>query len=153
MLAVAARTRSFPVLLPDGGAREPARPARRRARPAPLRATIFVALLLVIPALAYVGERTASARTGYAILTLREEVEALAAENARLVAAATALRSPERIERIAASQLGMRRPAPAQMAVLALPAPAASLPVARQATLWQRVGALLLGGEAAASER
>lgn len=154
MLSVAARTRSFPVLLPDGGGREHARPAgRRRARPTPLRSTLLVALLLVVPAVAYVGQRTAAARTGYAILTLRQEVEALSAENARLIAAATALRSPERIERLAVGQLGMRRPTPGQMAALALPAPAAALPVASRPTLWQRAGALLLGREAAASER
>lgn len=154
MLAVAVRTRSFPVLMPEEGAREHGRRStRRRARLTPLGRALAVALLVVAPALAYVAQSTASSRTGYAILTLRQEIEALQAENARLVVAVTALKSPERIERVAAARLGMVRPSPAQMAALALPAPAAVVPVAGSLTLWQRVGALLLGREAAASER
>jgi cell division protein FtsL len=153
MLA-AVRTRSFPVLMPEMGARAAARrPARRRARLSPLGRALLTAVLIVLPAVAYVGQTTASARAGYAILTLRQEIEALQAENARLVASVTALRSPERIERAATRQLGMVRPSPAQLAALTLPVPTAAVPVAAAPTLWQRVGALLLGREALAGER
>jgi len=153
MLAVAARTRTYPVLLPEPGARErSSRAGRRRARFTPLTRALVAALLVVVPAVAYVSQSTASARTGYAILTLRQEIEALQAENARLVVAVTALKSPERIERVAAA-LGLLRPSPAQMATLTVPSPAVVVPAVAGPTVWQRMGALLLGHEAAASER
>ena len=153
MLAVVARTRIFPVLLPEPGARERgSRAGRRRARFTPLTRALVAALLVVVPAIAYVSQSTATARTGYAILTLREEVTSLQAENARLVVGVSALKSPERIERIAVA-LGMLRPSPAQMAALTVPSPAVAVPAVARPTVWQRVGALLLGHEAAASER
>lgn len=154
MLAVAARTRIYPVLLPEPGARERSgRTVRRRARVTPLTRALVGALLVVVPAIAYVSQSTAAARTGYAILTLRQEIDALQAENARLVVRVTALKSPERIERVARAGLGMLRPNPAQMAALTLPSPAVAVPAVAGPTVWQRVGALLLGHEAAANER
>ena len=153
MLAVAARTRFFPVLMPEAAVRDRERAGRRRARLTPLGRAVAAALLMVVPAIAYVAQSTAAARTGYAILSLRQEIESLQAENARLVVAVTALKSPERIERVALGTLGMLRPAPSRMAALTVPAPAVAVPAAAAPTLWQRVGALLLGHEAAASER
>lgn len=154
MLAVVARTRIFPVLLPEPGARERgSRAGRRRARFTPLTRALVAALLVVVPAIAYVSQSTATARTGYAILTLREEVTSLQAENARLVVGVSALKSPERIERAARGRLGMVQPTPAQMAALTVPSPAVAVPAVSGPTVWQRVSALLLGREAAASER
>lgn len=151
MLAVAARTRTYPVLMPDRGARE-SRALPRRRRSSPLTRMVAVAVLLAVPAIVYVGQSTAAARTGYAILTLREDVGALQAEHARLVAAVTALKSPERIERVAVRDLGMVKPRPQQMATLILPAMTLAAQPAAPPTMWQRLGALLLRREAQAGE-
>jgi len=152
MLAVVARTRTFPVLWPDRGAPERRSGTVRRRRHSPLRRALVVALLVVVPAIAYVGQSAVAARTGYAILALRQDVERLQAENARLVAAVTSLKSPDRIERIARGELGLGHPAPGQLSALTLPGPAMVSPVVLPPTIWQRLGALLLGREAAASE-
>jgi hypothetical protein len=89
---------------------------------------------------------------GYAILELRRQVDALAAENARLLVRVSALRSPERIERIATRDLGMVTPRPQQVASLPVAAPmptAAEIPVP---TVWDRVAAWFVRSEAAAGE-
>src|SRR3989475_1360395 len=123
MLALAPRSRTYPVILPD---RPPTdrEPARRRSRRRPLPTIVALAVVVVLPALALVVQRTEAARTGYVILGLRQQVEVLAAENARLLATTSALRAPDRIERIARADLGMLTPRPQQVAALAVPAPA-----------------------------
>lgn len=153
MLAVAARSRTYPVLRPAPGARVRAgRRGRRRMRLTPLMRALIAAVLVVMPAIAYVSQSTAAARTGYTILTLHQEIERLGVENARLVVAVTALKSPDRIARVALQDLGMVTPRPQQLAALTLPSLAVAVPPAPAPTLGQRLGALLLGREAAASE-
>lgn len=151
MLAIA-RSRTYPVVLPVLGTRaQSARRGRRRPRLNPLMRVLVAALLVVTPAVAYVSQSTAAARTGYAILTLQRDIERLQAENARLVATVTALRSPDRIARVAFGRLGMVKPQPQHLVTLTLPAIAVAEP-APTPTLGQRLGALLLGRAAAASE-
>lgn len=153
MLALAAKTRSYPVLLPDVAVRERRAGVsrRRRLRLSPLTRLLVAAVLVIAPAVTYVQQSTTAARTGYAILALRQQIDVLQAENARLVAAVSALRAPDRVERLAVQDLGMVKPRQQQMAALTLP----SAVVAAQptpSTLWQRLGALLLRHEAAAAE-
>lgn len=56
---------------------------------------------------------------GYRTAAAREEVEKLEARNAYLRLEIERLQSPESLEREARSRLGMQRPDPAQMVVLA----------------------------------
>lgn len=151
MLAVATRTRTYPVLWPDRGAPERRSGTTRRRRLTPLTRALVAAVLVVASAIAYVGQSVSAARTGYAILALRTDVERLQAEQARLVAIVTGLKSPERIERIARLELGMVHPVPAQLRALTLPAPAVAA-AAPPPTVWQRLADLFFGGEAAAGE-
>src|SRR5437899_1357062 len=109
MFALAPRSRTYPVLLPDRPSTE-REPARRRTRRRPLPTIMALAVVAVLPALALVAQRTEAARTGYVILGLRQQVEVLAAENAQLLATTSALRAPDRIERIARADLGMLTP-------------------------------------------
>ena len=143
MLALAPRSRTYPVILPD---RPPTdrEPARRRSRRRPLPTIVALAVVAVLPALALVAQRTEAARTGYVILGLRQQVEVLAAENARLLATTSALRAPDRIERIARADLGM-------LAALAVPAPARAAGVP-SLTVWDRFAAWFVRSEAAAGE-
>lgn len=153
MLAIAARSRTYPVLLPAPGAGvRITRRARRRLRVSPLMRALLAAVLVVVSAVAYVSQSTAAARTGYTILTLQQDIERLQVENARLVVSVTALKSPDRIARVALGELGMVTPRPQQLAALTLPALAAAAAPAPVPTLGQRLGALLLGRAAAASE-
>lgn len=151
MIAVAARTRTYPVRIPDHGAPDAGTLPRRR-RPSPMMRLLAAAVLLALPAIVYVGQSTKAARSGYRILALREDVGALQTEHARLLAAVTALKSPERIERVALRDLGMIKPGPQQMTALVLPPITLAAQPGAQPTLWQRLGALLLRREAQAAE-
>ena len=113
---------------------------------------LAAAVLLALPAIVYVGQSTKVARAGYRILSLREDVGVLRAEHARLLAAVTALKSPERIERVALRDLGMIKPDPRQMTALVLPPITLAVQPAEHSTVWQRLGALLLRREAQAAE-
>src|SRR2546426_8323092 len=106
MLALAPRSRTYPVLLPD---RPPTdrEPARRLNRRRPLPTIVALAVVAVLPALALVAQRTQAARTGYVIPGLRQQVEVLAARNGRLLVTTSALRAPDRIGRIAKADPGM----------------------------------------------
>src|SRR2546428_5312702 len=98
MLALAPRSRTYPVLLPDRPPTE-REPARRRSRRRPLPTIVALAVLAVLPALALVAQRTEAARAGDVLLGLRPQVEMLPAENARVVATTPALPAPDPIER------------------------------------------------------
>lgn len=152
MLALVPKLRMYPVLLPASPARDRVtRAAARRRRLAPATRMLIVAACLVLPAIAYVHQTAVAARTGYAILGLRQDIRALQIENTRLVAAVMALRAPDRIERIAVHDLGMFPPRAQQLASLEI-APAV-VPVQPTPLTWQqRLSGLLLGREAAASE-
>lgn len=150
MLALAPKGRIYPVLLPDRPAagRAPVRRPRRR----PLANVVVAAVLLVAPAVVLVAQRTDAARTGYEIFALQHDVAALQADNARLLATVTALRGPERIERIATRELGMTLPRPQQVAALPVPAPRVLAVDVAPLTIWERLGAWLGRSEAAAGE-
>lgn len=152
MLALVPKLRMYPVLLPASPARDRVtRAPARRYRLAPATRMLLVAACFVLPAIAYVYQTAVVARTGYAILGLRQDIRGLQIENARLVAAVMALRAPDRIERIAVRDLGMFPPRAQQIASLEItPAVAAVRPT--PLTWQQRLRGLLLGREAAAGE-
>jgi len=152
MLALVPKMRLYPVLLPDAPAGDrPARPAVRRRRLAPATRMLVVAACLVFPAIAYVHQSALTARTGYAILSMRQEITVLQSDHARLVADVMALRSPQRIERIAVHDLGMAPPRGAQFAALTIPRAAAAVPAAPPS--WrERLRALFVDRAAAAGE-
>ncbi len=112
-----------------------------------------VAVLVVLPAIFYVSQRAQIAKTGYHILQLRHEVRTLQNDNARLLATATALKSLDRIERIATKELGMRPPRQQQLATITVPAPVTALPAPVEAnSMWDRLLARLGSSEAEAGE-
>jgi len=138
--------------MPDRRLRD--RPApRRRFRRSPMAAALVVAALAILPALLYVFQRTEAAKTGYSILHLQRELARLESEYVRLHATVSTLRSPQRIERIATSELGMVPPRQRQLAAITMaPTIAAEPPPATARSLLQRVGAWLGLGEAQAHE-
>lgn len=151
MIAIDRRTQSYPVVMPDRRLRDRPTP-RRRVRRSPMAAAMVVAALAILPALLYVFQRTEAAKTGYTILHLQREFALLQSEHARLHATVSSLRSPQRIERIATSELGMVPPRQHQLAAITMaPAVAAALPPAAPSLL-QRIGAWLGLGEAQAHE-
>jgi cell division protein FtsL len=111
---------------------------------------LVVAALAILPALLYVYQRTEAAATGYTILQLQRELAGLESEHARLQTTVSTLRSPQRIERIATSELGMVPPRQRQLAAITT-APAVALAPAPP-SLAQRIGAWLGLGEAQAHE-
>lgn len=79
--------------------------------------TVFMSffLLLVLICLAFVAARIEVLRIGYSLSAAREVRRALLRDNSRLLLEIATLRSPERIERIALTELGMIYPAPEQV--------------------------------------
>lgn len=110
-------------------------------------------VVLALPAIVLVALRTEASRAGYAILALHHEVETLRVENARLQASASALRAPDRIERIAKVQLGMLTPRAQQVASLPVAAYAGAVAVVPPPTVWDRMAAWFVRSEASAGER
>lgn len=151
MLALAPRSRTYPVLFPDRPIAERDL-VRHRARRRPLSSVVGVAIIAVLPAVMLVSQRTEAARTGYAILGLRQQIGALQTENARLVAQATALRAPDRIERLATTDLGMVTPRPQQVAALPVMPPVVAAADVPAPTLMDRLAAWFIHSEAAAGE-
>lgn len=147
MLAVAKKSTIYPVLLP----RKVERSAPRRVRTSPAVRTVAVALLILLPALSYVYARTQVARTGYAISQLQRDVAVLEADRDRLTAAAAALKTPDRIERIATAELGMAPPRQQQLASLPVSSAAAEPVETGRRTVWDYLRSVL-GGEAEAHE-
>ncbi len=151
MLALAPRSRTYPVLLPDRPQAE-REPGRRRVRRRPVPMVMAAVVLVALPAVVLVAQRTEAARAGYTIRALRHEVETLRVENARLQATASALRAPDRIERIATINLGMIPPRPQQIAALPVAALAGVAAIAPAPTVWDRMAAWFVRSEAAAGE-
>lgn len=145
MLAVA-NTRSF---APPLSLRAPSR--RRATRRNPVTRALIVAAVVFLPAIIYVSQRTDAARSGYAILRLRDEVSSLQTDNARLLATVTTLKSPERIEQIAVHELGMVAPRQQQLSALSLPHLGLASHEIPTPTMWTRL-ANWLAGEAEARE-
>ncbi len=145
MLAVA-NTRSF---APPRSQRAPSR--RRATRRNPVTRALIVAAVVFLPAIIYVSQRTDAARSGYAILRLRDEVSSLQTDNARLLATVTTLKSPERIEHIAVHELGMVAPRQQQLSALSLPQLGLASHEIPTPSMWTRL-ANWLAGEAEARE-
>jgi cell division protein FtsL len=151
MLALVPKLRMYPVLMPDELARDRRARLALRRRITPVTRMLVIAAALVLPAIAYVHQTAAAARTGYAILELRQDIRALQIENATLFAEVMKLRAPDRIERIAVRDLRMLPPTRQQVASLEIAAPAAAVRPARVS--WQeRLRGLIVGREAAAAE-
>lgn len=161
MLAVASKSKRYPIVLPEGSPHPRAPVFRRAARPIwalragrrnPVGRALIIAAVVFLPAVLYVSQRTEAARSGYLILRLRDDVGVLQSDNARLLATATALKSPERIEQIAVHRLGMVAPKQQQLSVLTLaPATAAKGGISGP-SLWDRFTTWLVGSEAEARE-
>ncbi len=146
------RARLYPVRLPDRSAPAPT-PVRRRPR-SPIAGVMVVAVFLTLPALFYVAQRAHRAETGYSILRLQRDVAQLRADNARLLSLASALKSPQRIERYATHELGMTPPRlPRLAAITVRPAVARVEVPAERRGLLRTIGAWLGRSEAEASER
>ncbi|HET6781621.1 MAG TPA: cell division protein FtsL [bacterium] len=112
---------------------------------------LIMAVVVLVPAVVYVSQRTEAARSGYAILRLRDEVLTLRSDNARLLANVTTLKSPERIEHIAVYELGMVAPRQQQLSALSLPQLGLASHETPTTSMWTRV-ANWLAGEAEARE-
>jgi len=97
--------------LTDSDGREPAskRFGWRRALLAALLAGLAVSLCLV-----RVWARTEVVRMGYDLRAAGESQRSLVVERDRLRRELAALKTPERIERLARGKLGMKEPSPAQ---------------------------------------
>lgn len=149
MLALASKTRTYSVL-PDR--RHARAPVPRHARRRPIARALAVMVMLVLPAVLYVSEQTRAARAGYVILKLRQDIAAVEADHARLVAAVTAFQSPDRIERIATSALGMVPPHPQQFATLTVAPSPLAMQDAPSRSVWDRLSAWLGKSEAEAGE-
>ena len=149
MIAFDRRKSAYPIVMPDRRLRDRPTP-RRRFRRNPMAAAMVVAALAILPALVYVYQRTEAAATGYTILRLQRELAHLESEYARLHATVSALKSPQRIERIATSELGMVPPRQRQLAAITTAPAVAEAPA--PLSLVQRLGAWLGFGEAQAHE-
>ena len=153
MIAAQRRDRVYPVLLPDRSIRAPT-VARRRPRWSPIAGVMVMAVLLTLPALLYVSQRANRAETGYTILRLQRELTQLRAENARLLSLTSALKSPQRIERYATTELGMAPPRLPQLAAITVGPAIAQVeePTGRRGAL-RLLGEWLGRSEAEARER
>ncbi len=144
------RRRTYPVLVPREfpGSRAP----RRLRRTHPVARGLVAMFLLALPLLGHVWLETEAAQGGYRLRTLRQEVAQLEQEQQRLRTQVAALRSPERLERLA-SDLGLQAPAPNQLAAVRVPvAFMGPRPEAAELPWWQRVVRLLHDPAASAAE-
>ncbi len=112
---------------------------------------LTIAALAVLPFIAYVAAESNAAHIGYRILKLNQDIAALQTDHERLQAIASSLRAPDRIERLAASRLGLRAPGAGQIAAIELlPASPRARPTGGPG-VWQRLGAYFHGSEAQAA--
>lgn len=153
MITAERSRRLFPVWLPErDAAPEPASRVRRRL--SPMAGATVMAVLLTLPALLYVSQQTHRAEAGYAILRLQRELTHLRAENARLLSLTSTLKSPQRIEHYATTELGMVPPRQHQLAAITVgPAIARAEPPPPRRGILRHVAAWLGRSEAQARER
>lgn len=76
---------------------------------------LLLAFFIFLAVLLYVWQRVNVIEMGYRIEALERERKELLQKNKALLIEAASLGSPQRIEEIAISQLGMVRPSPGQM--------------------------------------
>jgi len=103
------------------GARQAPVLACQRVGGSPARATvtvIMVVAMLVAASLFCVWSRTEVVRKGYATSELAERIKALSAEHEELRARAASLKSTDRIEALARTELGMRYPEREQIKIV-----------------------------------
>jgi cell division protein FtsL len=122
---------------------------RRRRRRSPIFVALAIAALIVLPLLAYIATVSNAARIGYHILQLNRDIAVLESDHERLQAIASSLRSPDRLERVAESRLGLRPPGDQQIAAIVLPQTVSRHEAHRG--LWQRLAEYLFQGEAQAA--
>jgi cell division protein FtsL len=147
------RSRLYPVWLPDRPARGQAANARRM-RLHPMVGATVMAVLLTLPAVLYVSVRAYRAEAGYTILRLQSDLAHLRAEHARLTLQVAALKSPQRIERIATTELGMAPPRRHQLAAITVgPAIARGTEPAEPRGVMHTLASWLWRSEAEARER
>ncbi len=162
MLALEPKHTSYPVLFPirdvqtGSGGSEGWGPGgreatRRRRRRYPMLSALTVAALAVLPFIAYIAAVSNAAHIGYRILNLNQDITVLQTDHERLQAIASSLRAPDRIERLAASRLGLRAPGAGQIAALELLSTATRARSSAGPGLWQRLGAYFHGSEAQAA--
>jgi cell division protein FtsL len=115
---------------------------------------MVMAVLLTLPAVLYVSVRAYRAEAGYTILRLQNRVTRLRAENARLALRVAALRSPQRIEHYATTELGMAPPRQRQLATITIgPAIAQVVKPSGQRRFWYQLASWFGRSEAEARER
>ncbi|MDR7420132.1 MAG: cell division protein FtsL [Armatimonadota bacterium] len=153
MIAPQRRTELFPVRLPERIHRgQPA--VRRRPRVHPMVGATVMAVLLTLPAILYVSVRAYRAEAGYTILRLQSELARLRAEHARLASQVAALKSPQRIEHYATTELGMAPPRQHQLATITVgPAIAQVVAPPRDRSVWRTLASWFGKSEAEARER
>lgn len=143
------RTISAPVLPREHWGPGGKEATRRRRRRSPIIAALTIAALTVLPLLAYIAVVSNAARIGYHILQLNHDIAVLETDHERLQAIASSLRSPDRLERVAETRLGLQVPGAGQVAAIVLPQ-AAARPQAHR-DLWQRLADSLFQSEAQAA--
>ncbi len=153
MIAFDRRAQFFPVWLPDRTSR--GRPVvRRRPRMNPMAGATVMAVLLTLLAAHYVSVRAKGAEAGYAIRSLQSDVARERSENARLSLRVAALRSPQRIEHYATTELEMAPPRQRQLATITVgPAIAQVEAPAASRSVWRTLASWFGGSEAEARER
>lgn len=149
-MSPAPQRRTYPVLLPrDLSAGRVVRKARRAH---PVARGLVVLCLLAFPLLGRVWLEAEAAQAGYRLRALRQEVAQLDRERQRLRSQVAALRAPQRLEQVA-TLLGLRPPAPDQLAAVQLPAFLARKPApVPQLAWWQSLARVLRDLPASAAE-
>ena len=85
---------------------------RDQARARELRRFLIYGALVVVPLLAYVGQRVDFLRLSYRVEKLKQEKQQLLESHKQLIVERSYLLAPDRIERLARRQLGLIDPAP-----------------------------------------
>ena len=85
---------------------------RDRARARELRRFLMYGALVVVPLLAYVGQRVDFIRLSYKTEKFKQERQQLLEAHKQLIVERSYLLAPDRIERLARQQLGLVDPAP-----------------------------------------
>jgi cell division protein FtsL len=153
MIAPDRRAQLFPVRLPDRTNR--GRPmVRRRPRVHPMAGATVMAVLLTLLAANFVSVRARGAEAGYSIRRLESKVARARSEHARLSLRVAALRSPQRIEHYATTELEMAPPRQRQLATITVgPAIAKVEAPAASRSVWRTLASWFGRSEAEARER
>ena len=126
---------------------------RRRRRRCPTIATFTLTALILVPFVADIAAVSNQSRIGYRILQEEQEIAALRITHNRLQSIASSLRTPERVEHLAVTRLGLQLPQVGQIASLSVPAPGVRRVARRVPGLWQRISEYFHRNEANAEPR